>query len=367
MRLRLYCITLLITQLLGCTTTSMLAITDNDIATVLQPISKSNIVDDRSRFRELFCKVNKTHSETLANYRFSNLCDGLLHLLVDEPPLENSSEIVLENRLKNRLKVVVIPGMLNECVVDDFSPFSNAIKHLRKEFDIDISVLSEVRGRASSKHNSSIIFKHINNIVKGDRERVIIVGYSKGVTDLLFYLSDFNYKTSHSKIDAVVSVAGVVNGTPIADDIGTLLKSVMDNLPYDSCPIQDESGVEDLTREKQLLRLGTRSLPSHIQYYSLAAYSEINNISSILKPFHRKLSVVDPRNDGQVIYFDSIIPNSRLLGFANCDHWAVALPIPDNKSSLSFIHRMIANQADRNEYPREVLLESIIRFVDSNL
>jgi hypothetical protein len=32
-------------------------------------------------------------------------------------------------------------------------------------------------------------------------------------------------------------------------------------------------------------------------------------------------------NDSHLLYYDQVIPSSALPGYANADHWALALPI----------------------------------------
>jgi len=73
------------------------------------------------------------------------------------------------------------------------------------------------------------------------------------------------------------------------------------------------------------------------------------------------LAQVDPRNDGQVIFSDAIIPGGTLLGYVNADHWAVGLPFSTKTPLLA------ATLVDKNEFPRRTLLEAIIRFVEEDL
>jgi hypothetical protein len=98
-----------------------------------------------------------------------------------------------------------------------------------------------------------------------------------------------------------------------------------------------------------------------VRYYSVVTLPEPDNISRVLKPFYRKLSKLDPRNDGQILYRDEIVPGSTLLAFVNADHWAVVLPID---RSHPFIGATFVN---RNAYPRNALLEAILRFVEEDL
>lgn len=57
---------------------------------------------------------------------------------------------------------------------------------------------------------------------------------------------------------------------------------------------------------------------------------------------------------------DALIPNSELLGYANADHWALTLPLTRHWPFLSFF-------LDKNDYPREILLESIVRYIEERL
>ena len=65
-------------------------------------------------------------------------------------------------------------------------------------------------------------------------------------------------------------------------------------------------------------------------------------------------------NIGMVI-LDQIIPGSTLLGFLNADHWAIAVPV--NRSHPVISRRLV----DKNDYPREALLEAVLRFIEDDL
>lgn len=352
-----------LTLLVGCAAQPLLTITDRDVAAVLQPLSHANIIDSRGSFRSLYCQVNEDHGRDLPDYRE---CDEALFLLPDEKPA--SVPEAFTPVFNHRLRLFVVPGIFAECLLDEVSPFSHAIDHLNQYPGIQASLLPGIRGRASSSFNSTVINDFLENYDKDEDEKIVVIAYSKGTTDMLSFLSRPEENAAAiEKVDALVSVAGVVNGTPLADDTNALLYMLAEHFPFDRCPVQDESGVRSLTREMQLLRLSRWHLPGHIRYFSLAAYAVESNISTLLKPSYRRLSLSDPRNDSQVIYYDAVLPGAHLLGYANADHWAIALPFARNRESLRLISGIIASQADKNDFPREVLLESIARFVDSRL
>jgi hypothetical protein len=84
-------------------------------------------------------------------------------------------------------------------------------------------------------------------------------------------------------------------------------------------------------------------------------------ISRVVRSSYKKLGNVDWRNDSQVIYFDQVVPGSTLLGFLNADHWAVAVPLDRSHAVIG------ASLADKNDYPREAMLEALLRFVEEDL
>jgi hypothetical protein len=93
----------------------------------------------------------------------------------------------------------------------------------------------------------------------------------------------------------------------------------------------------------------------------LVTLPEPARISSVLNISYRQLAQIDPRNDGQVLFYDQVIANSVLLAYGNADHWALAVPIA---RSHSFVGSTLV---DKNDYPREALLEAILRFVEEDL
>ena len=62
-----------------------------------------------------------------------------------------------------------------------------------------------------------------------------------------------------------------------------------------------------------------------------------------------------------MIFYDQIVPGSVLVGYVNADHWALAVPIARS-------HVMVgALFVNRNDYPREALMEALLRFIEEDL
>ena len=102
-------------------------------------------------------------------------------------------------------------------------------------------------------------------------------------------------------------------------------------------------------------------MPADLPYYSLVTFPDPQRISRVLKSSYRKLSRIDGRNDGQMVFYDQVIPGSTLLGYVNADHWAIALPIARS-------HERIGSWfVTENAYPREALAEAVMRYVEEDL
>jgi hypothetical protein len=62
-----------------------------------------------------------------------------------------------------------------------------------------------------------------------------------------------------------------------------------------------------------------------------------------------------------VIFYDQVIPGSSLVGYLNADHWAIAVPIARTHDTIGSLF------VTENAYPREALMEALLRFVEEDL
>ena len=318
---------------------------------ILTEASNANVQDGRGRFREIYCAIREHHGKSLPNDR---PCNRVLHELRDEP--QPTGEPVHLGDSYLNLRVIVVPGIFSECIADFISTFSDALEHLHSHgYRTDII---QVGGRSSSAFNALQIRNALMNLDASSEEKIILIGYSKGTPDILEAL--LLYPEIQQRISAVVSIAGVVNGSPIADRFAETYRKLLAELPLTFCPSGDGGAVDSLTRSERLQWLSKHTLPATIHYFSLAAFDERNGISKILQAGYDELSEIDPRNDSQVIFYDAILPGSTLLGYVKEDHWAIAMPFSRDIPSL-------ASLIDKNAFPREVLLEAVVRFVEESL
>ena len=62
-----------------------------------------------------------------------------------------------------------------------------------------------------------------------------------------------------------------------------------------------------------------------------------------------------------MIFDDQFVPGSTFIGCVNADHWAVSVPIARTHPNIAALF------VDENDYPREALLEALLRFVEEDL
>ena len=243
------------------------------------------------------------------------------------------------------LKIVLVHGVGWGCVKNFIAPRGSVVEHL-SQFGYEVTTL-DVDPLSSSEHNATQIRNQILTMSDNDQGKpIVLLGYSKGAPDILEAV--VKYPVLQNKVSAIVSVAGAIGGTPLANDVSQSTLNLVRHFPGAECEIGDQGALESLKPINRKRWLATNSLPKSIRYYSVITFPEQDNISSILKSTHSNFSQVAPRNDGQLIFYDQMISGSVLLGYINADHWAVAVPL--NRS-----HAFISSTfVDKNAFPREI-------------
>lgn len=321
-----------------------------DVPVVTLPASKAGVSDYRTDFRKIFCDIQKSHGNSLLN---TTPCEEALHNLQENPELKLDHSITTELDFIKSVHVIVIPGIFGECAIKLVPPLQYARRHIEshgyKTSQADVS------GRSGPDFNAQIIYDHVTSEAVKSSDKLIFIGYSKGSVDALQAV--VSYPDIAERTLSVVSLAGPISGTPAADKNSKIYEKIGKKLKLKACPNGDGQGVRSLRTDVRARWLHDNTLPENIDYYSLVAFSEKKNISSILRSSYSKLAQEDKRNDSNVIIADAVIPGSKLLGYANADHWAIALPFTENSEFLS---KTLVN---RNEFPREAMLESILRVI----
>jgi hypothetical protein len=337
----------------ACTTTPLSPYSEDSPPLVLVPTSQAGVVDKRGRFREIFCGILETRGPTLPDYRS---CDDALVRLGIEPG--STGKRVELGQSKRQLVGVIVPGVGWDCFATWLDPKDTSGKHVR-HFGYDLTLL-KVDALSSSANNGRQIRDAIIEMSSVETgPDLVLIGYSKGAPDILEAV--VAYPEIRKRIAAVISVAGAVGGSPLANDTTQSQLELLRHWSGANCSIGDSGAIESLRPTKRKAWLANHPLPHDFPYYSLVTYPKPERISSVLKSSYKKLSRVDGRNDGQILFYDQVIPGSTLLGYVNADHWALAVPIARSHSMLG------STFVDQNHYPREALLEALLRFVEEDL
>jgi len=333
----------------GCTRSQMLKYSLDVPAQTMNVLDAPEIRDGRPRFREIFCSVLKEHPD-----RKRRECDELLHRLADEA--RRPGQPGAPSTHDARMHVIFVPGMFNDCASFVALPFETAVPRLRS-LGYEAEILP-VSGRSSSALNASRIAEFVTRLPASD-QRLVLIGHSKGAVDILEFMG--GYPELASRIDAVVSVAGAINGSPLADTASGLYHGSVRDASLPGCEPGDGGALTSLQPSQRLNWLAAHRLPQSARYFSLVAFTRTDAASIPLRPFAAALAEIDPRNDGQLLFYDQVIPGATLLGYANADHWAVAVPIEEKRPLLAtFV-------TGHNWYPREVLVEAIVLYTAEQL
>jgi pimeloyl-ACP methyl ester carboxylesterase len=339
-------------SILGCIAPVEHKITSEFPAPVLYAVGTPQAVDGRARFREIFCQLLVLDPEYQGQ---SGACENYLWRLNDEP-LSGEFPGTLPSK-SMRYRVLVVPGILNDCFASIALPFEDAIGSLSDQgFNIDEMIVS---GRSSSDANAEFIAEMIGNLKLGEDEKLVLIGHSKGAVDILHFLVE--YPKVSRRVAAVVSVAGAINGSPLAVKIADIYTNLTGFILAGRCGAGDEGAINSMQPAVRMSWLAANPLPESVRYFSVAAFTERDHINTLLKTGYDHLRIYGPRNDGLLLISDQIIPGGTLLGYANADHWSAVLPLENENLLIS--ETVQAPQ----EYPRKVMLQAILAYVTEAL
>ena len=339
--------------LCACASAPLAPYTEDAPPLILVPVAQAGVSDKRGRFREIFCTIIEERGTSLPDYRD---CGDALTRVGVEPG--GSGEKVELGMAKRRLKAMVVPGVGWDCV-SEWLDLKDTVPHYVHQLGYDEELI-RVDALSSTTTNARQIRDAIMAMDYDSAEpELVLIGYSKGAPDILEAV--VSYPEIRRRIAAVVSVAGAIGGSPLANDATQSQLELLRHWPGAQCTPGEGSAVESLRPKVRKTWLSTHSLPQDFPYFSLVTYPNPERISSILKGSYKKLSQIDARNDGQLLFYDQVIPGSTLLGYVNADHWALVVPVARSHSMLG------ATFVDHNDYPREALLEAVLRFVEEEL
>jgi dienelactone hydrolase len=338
--------------LAGCGSEPLVPYSTDTPPLVLAPAVQVGVVDKRARFREIYCAVLEARRD-LPDYR---RCEEALMRVGQEP--NRTGRAVDLGPSTRRLIAAMVPGVGYDCFKKWLEPTGRAAQHVR-QFGYDFMMI-KVDALSSTENNARQIRDAVLSLpIESGAARLVLIGYSKGAPDILDAL--VRYPEIRARVAAVVSAAGAVGGSPLANDAEQYQIELLRHFPGAICESGDQGAVASLRPAVRRAWLAANPLPMEVPYYSLVTFPYPELISSVLKSSYRKLARIDSRNDSQMIFYDQVIPGSDLMAYVNADHWALAVPIARS-------HRTIAaTLVTHNAYPREALLEAMLRFIEEDL
>lgn len=336
--------------LLGCST-NLASIRDKDmpVASIRVPASAAGVVDRREAFAPYFCKNLREHTVPADA---TKSCRGWLRL----PDLSLSGESPQAPTARPRT-IVIIPGILGECVARSATPFSDAYPLLR-ERGHRVHVIN-VEGRSSSVKNGRAIDAWMSEHAV-ELQDAVVIAYSKGTTDFMHAaVLDAGKRQWMDRVAALVTVSGVVNGTPLATRGRKTYDKLFSKIRVPTCGVGDGGGVESLTYREALGIRATYLATVHPPAtYAVVAITDASSVNPVLAPFYGQLAQLDERNDGQVLNEDAMLPRSQLIASASADHWSITLPFETSGKAVRLLSR-------KNHFPRVAFVLALLDFIDA--
>jgi dienelactone hydrolase len=339
--------------LAGCAGAPLVPYSADTPPLVLTTATQAGGQDQRGRFREIYCAVLQARAGETPDHR---PCEDALTQVGTEPA--GTGRPVDLGPSKRRLVAAVVPGIGYDCFAQWLQAPGTVATHVRKHgYD---QVAFKVDALSGTARNARQIRDAVMamDAVPG-APRLVLVGYSKGAPDVLDAI--VSYPEIRARVAAVMSVAGSVGGSPLANSAEQYQADLLRHFPGAACDSGDGGGVASLRPAVRRAWLAQNPLPGGVPYYSVVTFPQPERISSILQGSYAKLARIDGRNDSQMLFYDQVIPGSTLTAYLNADHWAVAVPIARAHSSVASLF------VTQNAYPREALVEALLRFVEEDL
>jgi hypothetical protein len=306
-------------------------------------------IDARAGFQRIYCDIYETRIPATGEDRS---CEATLRAMATES--EVVDPVPASDEISESFAILVAPGLGYDCFErligndQELIRFAEARGHMVRVASTD--------GLADTVQNAAVLRDAIIGLdEESGSRRLLVLSYSKGTNDILEAL--VSYPDLADRVTAVVGVASAVGGSPLAPEAPLWTVNLLARIPGAECGTPPSGALPSLYPDVRRKWLAENTLPGSIEYFSIVSLPKPEQLARGLRISYRKLAKIDPHNDGQVIARDQVIPGSRVLAFVNADHWAVALPL----SRLSAL--LGSTFFAREEFPRDVLLEAILRYV----
>ena len=273
-------VSLLALVFLGCSSKPILKYSTDTYPMILLPASQANLIAGRSRFREIYCAIAAERGQEFPDDR---PCDDVLVRLRGEA--EPSGRPVNLAESLAPLRILAVPGFGWSCLEGFLDSRFPAFRNV-EQFGYEIEVL-DVEPLSSSARNAQLIRDAVIDAnASGGNRPLVLIGYSKGAVDILESIAAFPELEEH--VAAVVSVAGAIGGSPLANIASQSQANFLALLPGSDCVKGDEGAVRSLNTSVRKEWLANHSLPESVRFYSLVTYPAPDEISSVLKSSYDK-------------------------------------------------------------------------------
>lgn len=336
--------------LTGCATVQPPALTQG-VPPLVATATAEGVLDLRGMYRAVLCQ--RLAAAPAPGQEPVMGCDQVLPNAGDET-VPRAVPAPGGAQLPARYRVLLVAGLFAECLGAPTRPMTDVAQALQAAgFD---AIRLQAAGRGSAAANADALAVQIGAL-DADSRRFIVLAYSKGLVDVLEMA--VRHPDLVPRIAAVISLAGAARGTPLADEHLESYRRWVAGLPMPGCDAGTGEELLDLSRTRRAQWWAQHGAALPLPVYTLVAAPAPGRISPLLQPNYRTLARTDPRNDGQLLWFDQIAPGSRLLGFINADHWAIANPLSKSLPMLAFLFV--------DDVPRADIVAAAIDVVDATL
>ncbi|MGH9140887.1 MAG: hypothetical protein ACRD2I_07075 [Vicinamibacterales bacterium] len=165
--------------------------------------------------------------------------------------------------------LLLVGGFGAQCFAPTVVAFKDAAEHLRTIHKVGYHVI-KVAAFGSSEDNAEMIK---DAVAKLPEQRFIAVTHSKGAADFMVALTKFG-SSDLKRVEALVTVAGAVGGSWLADDFVGLNERVLKGIVLPSCLSRQgragpQNGLDSMRRDKRQEFLA--SVPHDWRGYSISA------------------------------------------------------------------------------------------------
>ncbi|MFO1310868.1 MAG: hypothetical protein U1F41_02265 [Burkholderiales bacterium] len=222
-----------------------------------------------------------------------------------------------------KYRLLFVPGFLASCFPGIHS-FADVIAAAR-EAGFAADALA-VGGRSGVSANGALIAQQVERIAASDTRRIILVGHSKGAVDILEAIA--RHPGVASRVDAVLAIAGALEGSPLADDLEEFYAATLAWMPMPGCDEGEGAPVGDLAPRAMASWWERHGSSLRTPVYAIVTRPDFARLGLSLWAPYARLAAFTPDNDGMLRSRDQVVRSAKLLGVVDADHLSVAIPHP---------------------------------------